>query len=113
MGVTTGKTTNMTHKHLPVWFVAAALLISFTTAALADAQVGTQQMPGSSNGSSSYGSSPAGAAGQTRSGASVGVDGPGLKMVPEDFAKLPLAPGFLVSLTVLDDPDLVGAFRVD
>jgi polysaccharide export outer membrane protein len=111
MAVTTEKRTNMTHKHLPVWFVAAALLISFTAAGVA--QVGTQQMPGSSNGISSYGSSPAGAAGQNRSEASVGVDGPGLKMVPEDFAKLPLAPGFLVSLTVLDDPDLVGAFRVD
>jgi polysaccharide biosynthesis/export protein len=96
----------MTHKHLPVWFVAATLLISFTAAGVA--QVGTQQMPGSSNGSSH-----AGAAGQNRSEASVGGDSPGLKMVPEDFAKLPLAPGFLVSLNVLDDPDLVGVFRID
>jgi polysaccharide biosynthesis/export protein len=101
----------MTHKQLPEWFVAAALLISFTAAGVA--QVGTQQMPGSSNGSSPYGSSPAGAAGQNRSEPSVLGDGTGLKMVPEDFAKLPLAPGFLVSLNVLDDPDLVGVFRID
>jgi polysaccharide export outer membrane protein len=97
----------MTHKQVPVLFVAAALLVSFTAAGVA--QVGTQQMPGTSNGSSSYGSFPAGAAGQNRSEPSVGGDGPGLKMVPEDFAKLPLAPGFLVSLNVLDDPD----FRID
>ena len=37
----------------------------------------------------------------------------GLTVVPEDFAKLTLAPGFLLSLNVLDDPDLVGAFRID
>ena len=30
---------------------------------------------------------------------------PGLIVVPEDFAKLTLAPGFLLSLNVLDDPD--------
>src|SRR5579863_2836196 len=37
----------------------------------------------------------------------------GLMVVPEDFAKLTLAPGFLLSLSVLDDPDLVGTFRID
>jgi polysaccharide export outer membrane protein len=34
-------------------------------------------------------------------------------MVPEDFAKLKLAPGFLMSLNVLDDPDFTGTFRID
>jgi polysaccharide export outer membrane protein len=34
-------------------------------------------------------------------------------MVPADFAKLKLAPGFLLSLNVLDDPDFAGAFRID
>ena len=96
----------MTRKQLPVWFVAAALLISFPAAG--DAQVGTQQMPGSPNGSSSAATS-----GQNRSDAAGATGGPGLKMVPEGFAKLPLAPGFLVSLNVLDDPDLVGVFRID
>jgi polysaccharide export outer membrane protein len=37
----------------------------------------------------------------------------GLAMVPADFAQLKLAPGFLLSLNVLDDPDYSGAFRVD
>lgn len=36
-----------------------------------------------------------------------------LSMVPEGFSKLALAPGFLVHLDVLDDPDYTGNFRVD
>jgi polysaccharide biosynthesis/export protein len=36
-----------------------------------------------------------------------------LRVVPEDFAKLKLAPGFLVRLSVLDDPDFAGQYRVD
>lgn len=37
----------------------------------------------------------------------------GLGMVPPDFSKLKLAPGFLLSLNVLDDPDYAGAYRID
>ena len=37
----------------------------------------------------------------------------GQSPVPEDVAKLPLAPGFLLGLNVLDEPDLFGSFRVD
>jgi polysaccharide export outer membrane protein len=37
----------------------------------------------------------------------------GLRTVPEDFAKMRLAPGFEVSLNVLDDPDFSGSFRID
>ena len=37
----------------------------------------------------------------------------GLKVVPEDFAALKLAPGFLVGLRVLDDSDFTGQFRID
>ena len=33
--------------------------------------------------------------------------------IPEDLVKVPLAPGFLISLNVLDEPDLFGNFRVD
>jgi polysaccharide export outer membrane protein len=33
--------------------------------------------------------------------------------VPPDFASLKLAPGFLINLSVLDDPDFEGNFRVD
>jgi polysaccharide export outer membrane protein len=36
-----------------------------------------------------------------------------LTVVPPDFADLKLAPGFLVSLDVLDDTDFDGDFRVD
>jgi polysaccharide biosynthesis/export protein len=36
-----------------------------------------------------------------------------LTVVPPDFAELKLAPGFLVALDVLDDPDFEGSFRVD
>ena len=36
-----------------------------------------------------------------------------LTMVPPDFASLKLAPGFLISLSVLDDPDFDGQFRID
>ncbi|MGB6687385.1 MAG: polysaccharide biosynthesis/export family protein [Terracidiphilus sp.] len=38
---------------------------------------------------------------------------PELTAVPPDFADLKLAPGFLVTLDVLDDPDFDGDFRVD
>jgi polysaccharide biosynthesis/export protein len=37
----------------------------------------------------------------------------GLRVVPEDFSKLKLAPGFLLKLSVLDDPDFTGQYRVD
>ena len=33
--------------------------------------------------------------------------------MPADFAQLKLAPGFLLSLNVLDDPDFVGTYRID
>jgi polysaccharide biosynthesis/export protein len=36
-----------------------------------------------------------------------------LSVVPPDFASLKLAPGFLINLSVLDDPDFEGNFRVD
>jgi polysaccharide export outer membrane protein len=36
-----------------------------------------------------------------------------MKVVPEDFPKLRLAPGFLVNMSVLDDADFSGVFRVD
>lgn len=37
----------------------------------------------------------------------------GLSVVPPDFARLRLGPGFLVNLNVLDDPDFAGNFRID
>ena len=37
----------------------------------------------------------------------------GLGAVPEDFVRMMLAPGFMVGLNVLDDPDFSGSFRID
>src|SRR6185437_14247820 len=37
----------------------------------------------------------------------------GLAAVPEDFAGLKLAPGFLIAIKVLSDPDFDGAYRID
>jgi polysaccharide biosynthesis/export protein len=36
----------------------------------------------------------------------------GISLIPSDFAKLRLAPGFLVSLKILNDSDFDGSFRV-
>jgi len=38
---------------------------------------------------------------------------PGLTAIPPDFSALKLAPGYLVSVNVLDDSDFDGNFRVD
>jgi protein involved in polysaccharide export with SLBB domain len=70
--------------------VTSALLIVFAEAGVA--QMDTQQRISSARG----------AAANT-----------GLSVVPADFSQLKLAPGFLLSLNVLDDSDFVGTFRVD
>jgi polysaccharide biosynthesis/export protein len=88
----------MTHRAAHPWLVIAALLLSSASAAVA--QLGA---PASSAG----GSSPA------KPGAGAATGSSGLSTVPEDFSKLTLAPGFLVSLNVLDDADFGGTFRVD
>lgn len=95
----------MTHKFSYAWLVTALLLISFAEAGIA--QVGMQQMAGSSNNSSSA------AAVLSRSNSADAMHSPGLMVVPQDFAKLALAPGFLMGLSVLDDPDFSGTFRID
>lgn len=38
---------------------------------------------------------------------------PGLEVVPEGFSKLNIDPGFLLQVSVLDDADYSGSFRVD
>ncbi len=79
-------------------FTAAVLLVSLPEAGVA--QVNMQQMPNYST---------------TRNRADVpaAVSNPDLRMVPEDFVKLKLAPGFLLSLNVLEDSDFAGTFRID
>jgi polysaccharide biosynthesis/export protein len=100
MSVTMARRTHMTHKRCHQW-LAAALFVLLTEAGCA--QVGVQQMPGS----------PPQAPSGNRPDVAAAIQSSGLAVVPEDFAKLTLAPGFLLSLNVLDDPDLVGAFRID
>jgi polysaccharide export outer membrane protein len=80
----------------------AAILASFTETSAA--QIDMQQRIAAQSGA---------AAGRSRSEAAAAMHGSGLAMVPADFAQLKLAPGFLLGLSVLDDSDFVGTFRID
>jgi polysaccharide export outer membrane protein len=92
----------MTHKLLNALSITAALLVLHPQANFAQANL-QQQMPGLSGQ----------VHGQSHSDAASAVHSAGLGMVPEDFAQLKLAPGFLIGLKVLDDGDFQGSFRVD
>ncbi len=96
----------MTHKFAyPTLSIALLLLLAVETA---PAQISmSQQMPGLPAGSS--GISP----NRNQSDNPVVAPSSELRVVPEDFAKLKLAPGFLLRLTVLDDSDFNGNFRID
>jgi polysaccharide export outer membrane protein len=96
----------MRHNSPFPWLLSAALLLLF--AKTAAAQLGAQITANSAGAKPSLAGN-----NQDRLDAASAMHGPGLTMVPEDFAKLTLAPGFLLDLNVLDDPDLVGSFRVD
>ena len=85
----------MTRKNLHAQLVTAAVLILLGSPGVA--QVGGSSL---------------GAASSRASSNSTGRNS-GLSVVPEDFANLRLAPGFMVSLNVLDDPDFSGSFRID
>src|SRR5277367_602584 len=105
MVLTTGKRIQMANRLFSIGFAMAALLILFTE--ISTAQVGVQQLSPSSIGG------PSTAANANRSAAAAPMNGPGFILVPEDLAKLRLAPGFMVNLNVLDDPDFAGSFRID
>lgn len=85
----------MTRNYLHAMLVTAAVLIVFGTS-------GVAQMAGSAQGGAS-----------SRTPSNSLVRNSGLGAVPEDFAKMLLAPGFMVGLNVLDDPDYSGSFRID
>lgn len=87
-------------------FLLTGVLLG-STSCLAIAQITMQQMPNYSRGPAS-----SAATVRNRAGGN-GISSSDLKMVPEDFAKLKLGPGFLVSLNVLDDGDFSGAYRID
>jgi len=89
-------------KSFTIWLIVAVLQISFAEAVAA--QANTQQMHVSSTGS---------AANRTGSRAAAPTGSSGLTLIPEDVGKLRLAPGFLLSVNVLDDSDFVGNYRVD
>jgi polysaccharide export outer membrane protein len=92
----------MTSKSLHALLVTAAFLMAFGE--IGEAQTDMQQTIHPQGGA---------AANRSREDAAAAVRSSGLAVVPADFAKLKLAPGFLVSLNVLDDPDFAGAFRID
>jgi polysaccharide export outer membrane protein len=92
----------MTRNHFHASLLAVVLLMSATR--VGHAQISTQQMSGYQGETSRN---------QNRSDAASAMHSSGLVMVPEDFSRLRLAPGFLVSLNVLDDHDFQGYFRVD
>jgi len=85
-------------------FSLAALMLFSALAALA------QQPP--SIGSSSSGSGQSAGASSTSSGTAK-TSGGTLTAVPEDFANLRIAPGFLLDVQAYDEPELSGELRVD
>jgi polysaccharide export outer membrane protein len=93
-------------------FSFAGLVVVALLAPLAHRSVAQIAMQPASGGST-MSSVPSKVTSQDRSDAAAAMRSSGLMVVPEDFAKLTLAPGFLLSLNVLDDPDLVGTFRID
>src|ERR1700748_411851 len=107
MALTMGRRTQMANRRFVIGFAMTALLIMF--AEISTAQVGVQQPSPSPIG----GASTTTATNTNRSGTAAPMNSTGFVLVPEDLAKLTLAPGFMVSLNVLDDPDFNGSFRID
>jgi polysaccharide export outer membrane protein len=95
----------MAHRSLIASLAAAALLPALCE------NIAAQQMTPPSQSQNGF---PAGST--ARNAAPTSADalrGSQLTVVPPGFADLKLAPGFLVSLSVLDDPDFNGDFRID
>jgi polysaccharide export outer membrane protein len=91
----------MTRKSFRAMLVTTVLLFPFAEPAVA--QIDMQQRIGSQSGATTNRNRPDAAT----------MRNSGLALVPADFAQLKLAPGFLLSLNVLDDPDFAGRFRID
>jgi polysaccharide export outer membrane protein len=87
--------------------LTSLLLVLISQSSLAQVTM-QQQMPNYSRG-------PASSAATTRNkaGAPLAQPLPELRSVPEEIAILRLAPGFLLNLNVLDDPDFSGNYRVN
>lgn len=102
MGRITQTMHNLMHASLPV----AALMLLLPPAI--SAQINMRQMPGYSGTSNS-----SAVANRSKTDAPVVMQATTSMAISEDIAKLRLAPGFLVSLNVLDDSDFTGSFRID
>jgi polysaccharide export outer membrane protein len=96
----------MTHNSPLKWLAAITLLISFAETGVA--QVAMRQTPNSLNRNSFSVTT-----GLDRANPADAMHSSGMTAVPQDFARMMLAPGFLLELSVLDDPDFVGSFRID
>jgi polysaccharide export outer membrane protein len=92
----------MRHSVLLGILTGAALLVAFAETGVA--QIDMQQGIAAQSGA---------VTGRSRQDAVAAMRSSGLAVVPADFAQLRLAPGFLLSLNVLDDSDFVGTFRID
>ncbi len=92
----------MRHKVLRGLLIVAALLLCLQEVGVT--QIGMQQTTASQSGAPTN---------RNRPDAAAPMRNAGLVVVPPDFSMLKLAPGFLLSLNVLDDPDFAGAFRID
>jgi polysaccharide export outer membrane protein len=71
-----------------------------------------QQPAALSQSSGSINYAPTGGAGQNRSTPGTNAQSP-MVTVPEDFANLRLAPGYLLNVQIYDEPDFSGPIRVD
>lgn len=94
----------MRHKIINAILAAGVSLTAISGIGQVSLQRQTQGLSSASNGA---------AADRSRIDTSDITHSAALVSVPEDFAKLKLAPGFLVRLNVLQDPDFTGEFRVD
>jgi polysaccharide biosynthesis/export protein len=92
----------MTHKYLRVFFVVMLLFALLTEMGAAQITSPSFASGSISSGETKRNSTDTPAAMQTAS-----------MLVPSDITKLRLAPGFMLGLTVLDDSDFAGSYRID
>ncbi len=94
----------MMHNQLRFLFVAAGLLLPCATEAVGQLQTDLQERI---NSAAAYNAS------RPQADVATSMRSAGLAAVPADFARLKLAPGFLISVNILSDTDFGGTYRVD
>lgn len=93
----------MKYRILSAWSLAAVLALTLSPAI--HGQAGTQDGQGTMLGADQ--------AGLRHGSRSAEAATRGVSVLPDNFGELKLAPGFLITLEVLDDADLSGDFRID